>query len=315
MPLLFMVRSTLPAWAATYLSGLNNNFLYTQVAYALCNLGAALLFYLIASLFVQRSGKYELLTLIAVAVVSSQLVGYRDLCLLLSIYLFLLCLRANRSSDFFIRATLLGVAAAFNMFWSYDRGITGFGAVGLGVFLASFYDRRFIYAMVIFIGTFLVLSLMTEVFSLSDYLRNFDFLLSTSSQWTYHSPRFIIQSALLTIPTVLAYYALFKALPKPFRFSPAFAVIGLLAVLMLVLYKVATNRADFIHVPMGMWAPLLSFLFSYDQLRKAGRKQEFVLLKKPVAMIVVGAMLLLGLIGKNPMPFFCRLAWISADRQ
>lgn len=297
----------LPVWIATHFSGPDNNFLYTQVAYALCNLGAAWLFYLIASLFIERGARYELLTLVAVAVVASQLVGYRDLCLLLSIYLFLLCLRANRSSDFFVKATLLGIAAAFNMFWSYDRGITGFGAIGLGVLLASFYDRRFIYAMAIFVGTFLVLSLMTEVFSLSDYLRNFDFLLSTSSQWTYHSPRFIIQSALLTVPTVLAYYALFKALPKPFHFGSAFAIAGMLAVLMLVLYKIATNRADFIHVPMGMWAPLLSFLFAYDQLRKTGRKQEFVLLKKPVAVAVVGSMLLLGLIGKNPMPFFAVL--------
>jgi hypothetical protein len=297
----------LPAWIATHFSSLNNNFLYTQFAYAVCNLGAALLLYLIAALFVEKGSKYEMLILLTVAAVSSQLVGYRDLFLLLSIYLFLLCLRSHRSSDFFIKATLLGVAAAFNIFWSYDRGITGFGSVGFGVFLASFIHRRFIYAIVVFIGTFLVLSLMTEVFSLSDYLRNLDFLLSTSSQWSYRNARFLIQSALLTVPTVFAYYALFRSFPKPFRFSPSIAVIGMLSVLILVLYKVATNRADFIHVPMGMWAPLLSFLFAYDQLRKSGLKADFVLFKKWIAVLIVGSMLLLGLIGKNPMPFFAAL--------
>ncbi|TWI53550.1 hypothetical protein IQ22_02769 [Pseudomonas duriflava] len=294
----------LPAWIAIHISSLETHFLYTQVLYALCNFGAALLLYLIASLYVERGERYELLILLTIAAVASYLVGYRDLFLLLSIFLFLLCLRASRSSDFYLLATLLGVTAAFNMFWSYDRGITGLGAVGFGVLIASFGNKRFLYAMAVFFATFFVLASFTEVFALSDYVRNLDFLLSTSSQWTYRTPRFLIQTALLTIPTLLAYYALFKAMPRPFRFSTSLATIGMVAVLMLMLYKVATNRADFIHIPMGMWAPMIAFLFAHDQARKGVAKEGEVLARPYIAMAMIGALLLLGLVGKNPMPFF-----------
>jgi hypothetical protein len=101
-------------------------------------------------------------------------------------------------------------------------------------------------------------------FSLSSFIENFEFLLATSSQWSYGYSKFepILFTVLVTIPNGWAIYYLVNNLQQVIRNSwRETANLLLLIIITLLMFKIGINRADLPHVVMALWMPALVFLY------------------------------------------------------
>lgn len=299
----------IPVWLAETWFGAQHTFLVTQILYGLCNTGAALLLWGTAVLLCPvPKGRARLILLVAVGAVATQVVGYRDLFLLLSLFLFCLHRKVETTPRRLLCEVLLGLAAGFNLFWSYDRGIAGVLAIGSAVLLTLLLQRRHVLSLLSFVATVGWLGFGTDFFALTDYVKNLTFLLETSSQWGYGlSARPLALSLLLAVPTALAGFALIRCLPWPWRWSEDLPLIGALAVLLAIFFKIGVNRADFQHIQMGFWVPLLSLLYAARRQRLARNGGWDISAHPRAAAAAIAAAVLLGLVGLNPSPFFAVL--------
>jgi len=292
----------IPVWLAETWFGAQHTFLVTQILYGLCNTGAALLLWGTAVLLCPvPKGRARLILLVAVGAVATQVVGYRDLFLLLSLFLFCLHRKVETTPRRLLCEVLLGLAAGFNLFWSYDRGIAGVLAIGSAVLLTLLLQRRHVLSLLSFVATVGWLGFGTDFFALTDYVKNLTFLLETSSQWGYGlSARPLALSLLLAVPTALAGFALIRCLPWPWRWSEDLPLIGALAVLLAIFFKIGVNRADFQHIQMGFWVPLLSLLYAARRQRLARNGGWDISAHPRAAAAAIAAAVLLGLVGLNP---------------
>ncbi len=148
-------------WLAETWFGAQHTFLVTQILYGLCNTGAALLLWGTAVLLCPvPKGRARLILLVAMGAVATQVVGYRDLFLLLSLFLFCLHRKVETTPRRLVCEVLLGLAAGFNLFWSYDRGIAGVLAIGSAVLLTLLLHRRHFLSLLTFVATVAGLALV-----------------------------------------------------------------------------------------------------------------------------------------------------------
>lgn len=252
----------LPAWVAQLFVGTERHFLLTMVLYATLNLIACFLFYLIIALFAGAHRKYGAFILLVSSVMAIYLVTDRDVFFLLSIFLFFLHQRPSQSE---LQARLLevslGIALAMGIFWSFDRGVAGIAGIGGACLILFAAERRHSITVISFV---LFISILSWIgfFSFSDYLDNFKFLLSTSSQWSYgFKTGPILMTLAAAICNGMAGYYLVKYFFRSFGTDwRETANLYLLLVLSLLMFKIGINRADILHIGMALWVPALAFL-------------------------------------------------------
>jgi hypothetical protein len=255
----------LPAWFSQQVFGIDKHFLPTMLAHASLGALASLFLYFVIALLTNRDNKYRSIILLTSAVLAVYLVGDRDIFLVLSIWLYFLCERnlSQRGCNLFEIA--LGMSLAINLLWSFDRGAAGIVGIGLACLITVVSEKRFLLSILSFSITLEMLHWI-GVLSFSNYINNFQFLMATSSQWSYGYAKFgfVLFTTLVSIPNGWAIYYLGKQLHQKSQIGwGKTASIISLAILTILMFKIGINRADFQHVVMALWMPALTFLYLY----------------------------------------------------
>ena len=255
----------IPALFAEYHWGSDNYFLPTFAVYKVLNFLAAI-FLISIAYQLSKYKSHQWLLLLAVAAAAPLLVGYRDLILLISIFLFFQISASDikHGRGIFIQI-LFGAIVAFGMFWSYDRGIAGAISLGAAILVLQFRSRWYAISLVSFLATVAVLSLSFNVFSIQNYLNDIFVLMETSGQWSYGWQRGPVVLTVFTIIfnattiSLLIYENLkSKSLIENLHVVLCF---GFLSIFML---KMGINRADLGHVYFSFWIPMLTILYLYE---------------------------------------------------
>lgn len=309
----------LPGLVALQFSSAEYHFFPTWLLYRCLDLVAGFLFVLLAFDFL-RGKPHAIKVMIAIAAMSSMLVGYRDVMLLLAIHLYFLAAKEQYPVRRYLLESAFGLVVALGVFWSFDRGLAGALSLGLACLVHAYYARRYVLAMVIFFTTLVGIGFFSPWFSLAGYIDNLRFLAATSSQWSYG---WALRPATLTIFLVLLnalVIMLFFYSRKVFARTPnnglierdgiIFLADGLfLIVLSIFLMKIGSNRADMQHVLMGCWGPLLAVLYWYGRApaEVTGRVLSEHALKRAVIFFLVCAVLA-GLRIRVALPLLAVLA-------
>jgi len=269
----------IPAWLSHYFVGPDKYFLPTMFIYDLLSVVAGLFLYLLVVQHTNLRSKFSLMILFASATLVSYLVGYRDLFLLVAIWLYFYQQNSMHPlAKTYLVNIALGIVVAINMAWSFDRGIAGIAGVLLPCLLLSFSQRRFILTICSFSITIFALT-QAGILSLTNYYENFLFLLNTSSQWSYGlSAEPVYLTVVVFLPTAAAIYILGKKLYRLMNTNRQESInLLVLLILNLLMFKIGTNRADAGHVVMAMWMPMLSFLY----LSKDCQSEESTVISHP----------------------------------
>lgn len=252
----------IPALIAEYYWGANNYFLPTLAIYKALSLLSAI-FYILIAYDLTKSKDFQWVMILAAAVAAPYLVGYRDLFLLISIYLFIrLVFSAAKRSPSISLQIIFGAMVAFGMFWSYDRGIAGTLSLGAGIIVLLFRNGLYAISLASFLATAGWLILGFEVFSIKHYFDNISILMQTSSQWSYGWTKGTVMltvfSVALNIVSILLLIAQGFAPESTTEIKSSIISLGLLSIFML---KMGVNRADLGHIYFACWVPILIFFF------------------------------------------------------
>lgn len=283
----------LPALLAEQLWGATTHFLPTYALYRGLDITAALLLVGLAHAALRPGNMHNgpagrapaVAGVLAVALMAPMMVGYRDLVLLACLALFL-PLAEHPAARRPLLLVLFGALAGLGVFWSFDRGIAGAGALGLATLVLCRQDRRALLAPAAFALTTALVFAYSRSCSLASYLENLRVLASTASAWSYGwAPDALLLTALsLCVNGVAAA----SALPALWRSGRAPETVAL-ALLMVAMLKVGTNRADPMHIYMAMWVPALVVLRALGLALPApqlpGRDLLLVLLAAPALLL------------------------------
>jgi hypothetical protein len=252
----------IPAWFAQQIYGGNNHFLPTMAIHATLNVIACSLLYSIVVSITNVHKKYDSIELLVAAVVIIYMVGIRDVFILLSIFLFIIQQRTLKLNFYTVLMEgFLGIVLAVNLLWSFDRGIAGIASIGGACIILFVSERRHLITLTSFVLCIVGLTL-TGAFSFSDYLENIKFLVNTSSQWSY-GLKILPVSLILAAAAcnTIAIYYLAKSFILAYGNDWAeVANLYFIFILCLIMFKIGINRADFGHIPMALWAPMLAYL-------------------------------------------------------
>lgn len=256
----------LPALFSQHFFELKQYFQPTMLAYNTLSALASLFLYATIVLLTSKNNQYRAVILMVSAAVSVYLVGIRDVFLLLTIWVYFLSERCSSKQWRNLLELALGVALAANLFWSFDRGVVGIAGIGFACLIMVVKEKRHLLSMVSFILSLGALHWLGAL-SFSNYVANFQFLLATSSQWSYgFAKNPIILSALVAIPNGWAIYYLVKQLHQTIRVNwKETANLISLVILTILMYKIGINRADGGHVIMALWMPALVFLYLHER--------------------------------------------------
>ncbi len=256
----------IPALIAERQWGGDNYFLPTFAIYKFLNFLAAIFLTLIAyQLIKYKSHRWSLL--LAVAAAAPLLVGYRDMILLVSIYLFIQIsdFDAGRGLSIFLQM-VFGAIVAFGMFWSYDRGIAGALSLGTAVLVLLFRSRWYAISLVSFVATVAGLNLFFKVFSLHGYLNNVFILMETSGQWSYGWKREpVVLTALAVIFNAASIFLLIRENLKSKLITEKLPIVLCFIFLSIFMLKMGINRADLEHIYFSFWIPMLVILSLHER--------------------------------------------------
>lgn len=289
-----------PALFLQQFFGVSQYFLPTMLAYQCLSALAALLLYCTFGLLTSRNNQYRPVILMSTALLAVYLVGIRDLFLLLAIWIYFLSERCFSKKWTNALELALGVALAVNLFWSFDRGFVGIAAIAFPCIIMIFKENRYLLSMVSFITSLLLLNWLGAL-SFSNYAANLQFLMATSSQWSYGFTKTpIILSALVGMLNGWVIYYLLKQLNKTIRVNwKETANLFSLVILIILMYKIGINRADGDHVVMALWAPVIAFLYLHEKYT----------VKLPIVsnFIIIIIIMLLAKISRITVLYFCIL--------
>ncbi len=247
-----------PGLLSMFLFGEGHYFFATEMTYVLLAfLGAVFLFALLIKWGL--SGPQ----LILAGFLIPWVVDHRDFSLLLLIGLYFLSVdREKQKTPPITVLILLGLAGAFNFFWSTNRGIAGTISVGAALLMLAFKDRRFLLPVGVYGVTVLFVSFVHPVLSLNHYIGNLVILAKTSYQWGYGLQRDpVILSLYMGLMLVGASALSILRWTKEERTLTTAAHICLLLFLSIFYFQIGTNRADFHHIRMGLMAFLIGLSF------------------------------------------------------
>lgn len=292
----------IPALIAEYYWGANNYFLPTLAIYKALSLFSAILYILIAY-DLTKNKDFQWVMILAAAVAAPYLVNYRDLFLLISIYLFIrLVFSAAKRDPSIPLQIIFGAMVAFGMFWSYDRGIAGALSLGAGIMFLLFRNSLYAISLASFLAAAGWLILGFEVFSIKHYFDNISILMQTSSQWSYGWTKGTVMltvfSVALNIVSILLLIGQSFAPESTAEIKSSIISLGLLSIFML---KIGVNRADILHIYFACWVPIL-ILFFLDKRKNiviavsiiiiAASAVIIAILYKSLALIIVAAVLI-----------------------
>ncbi len=260
----------LPALLAIEVYGAGHHFLPTRLLYALADFVAAALLCLLTLRLSRRRDSQAVLVPLIAASGAFLVVGHRDLLLLASLVLFQYCQEAEGRTRRWVLEVALGLTMAANLFWSFDRGLAGALALGVGCLTIAIRSRRFIAALLCFGVGVLALGQLSGQFSLGSYFASIALLSATSGQWAYPvGPHVIAYTAVLTVLDLAALASLaWLALIRRRESLGALATPLVLGLLVPFFWKIGTNRADDPHFWMGLWMPALALAYVWAQTRE-----------------------------------------------
>lgn len=256
-----------PAWLSYAIYGPDHYFFGTIFLYALADVFAAIVFYVLVAILTERfASHYQAIVLIIVAMISTMLVNYRDLFLMASLLLYFTCQMELRPLFKRVAEVGLGLALALNLFWSFDRGIAGLVSIGLACLIMAYRSKHGLIAALSFFIFIFASNFSAEFLNLHNYFENIKFLLKTSSQWSYGlQAQPVIRSVAFLLLCLLALFVLFKNINEKWNHSISLFANGVLFfVLTIVFLKIGINRADLTHIHWGMWPALLAFLYAHN---------------------------------------------------
>jgi hypothetical protein len=257
----------LPSMLTAGIWGLNHNFVPTYAVLKLLDFTAAALLVLIA-MRLARPVPNRMWLLLALCLIAPFVVGRRDVFLLLSILQFVILVQNRSGQQRRITFLLFGIIVAFGMLYSYNRGLVAIISLGLATLYLAWFERRFFIALGGFAVTLVVLHLSSELFDISWYLRNIQYLAASSPEWRYEwsgtTVFFVSFAVLLNAIALFSLWSDRNALSKQPR---TMAVIIALTLLSLLMLKIGTNRAAFSHIMMTAWVPCLIVLMSAQSLQ------------------------------------------------
>jgi hypothetical protein len=222
----------------------------------------AVVFLLAIALQITTDNEQRFLVLLGVAIAAPFMVGYRDVVLLLSIYLYLF---VQSKSNIAIRMSveiLFGLVVAFGFYWSFDRGIAGVVSLGAASCISAYRSQKYIVSLVVFSAAIAFFSSSFEALSLANYWENVKFLAATSANWSYAlKGNALILAAFLVLSNISANWLLWTSLFKSKALGNHFENALFLSLLSLILLKIGINRADTVHILWGLWGPVLIALY------------------------------------------------------
>jgi hypothetical protein len=259
----------IPALLARSIWGPDHYFLPTLALYKTLNILAAFVFVLIV-FELTRKELVQWIPVLACAVMAPFLVGYRDLLLLLSLYLFVFINRRHlHPSKEMLVLILFGIFVALGLFWSFDRGIACALSLGAAYLIMSYQRKIHSIALIFFGVTVIVIMSSFRTFSVLNYVENIKFLMDTSSQWMYAWRRdtYILTGFTLTINLVVMMMILNAHFHREILKNQLPEIIAF-AFLSIFMFKIGTNRADLFHIYMSLGIPVLfSFVIFNEDIR------------------------------------------------
>jgi hypothetical protein len=256
----------IPALIAEHQWGGDSYFLPTFAIYKALHFLAATFIVLIAY-ELTKTKPYQWLLLLAVAAAAPLLVGYRDLVLLISIYLFFQINKDNLGLGArLLLQTLFGAMVAFGIFWSYDRGIAGSLSLGAAVSALLLKNRWHALSLMTFIATIACLSLSFRAFSAQNYWDDLSTLMATSGQWSYgwiEMP--VVLTVFAGVINIMAISLLVANGTGSAYLASKLPVLLLFSCLSIIMLKIGINRADIQHIYWTLWAPMLISLYLYGE--------------------------------------------------
>jgi hypothetical protein len=275
----------LPAWFSYQVFGSASYFLPTLLLRAACDALASLCLYGLIAQWIGSADKYRTLILMVSAVLAFLVVGHRDLFLVLSIALYFLHERTSSRRNRHVLEIALGIALAVNLLWSFDRGLVGIAAVGSACLLRAVSEKGYRLAIGSLAASLLAMW-WAGLLSFRWYVENIAFLLATASQWSYGYRKFVplFLTAMVAIPNACALYYAGKQLLQAIRISRSeTASLFLLMAATILMFRIATNRADAPHVVMALWMPALTFV--HLRVTYAGKLSRFAIATVAIAMV------------------------------
>ena len=275
----------LPAWFSHQVFGSANYFLPTLLIRASLDALASLCLYGLVARLTGSEGRYRAIALMVAAVMVVHVVGIRDVFLVLSIGLYFFSERALSQRHRYGLAFALGIALAANLLWSFDRGLVGIAAVGSACLLRAVSEKEYRLALGSLAASLLAMS-WAGLLSFQWYLENLAFLFTIASEWSYGYRKFVplFLTAMVAIPNACALYYAGKQLLQAVRVSRSeSASLFLLMTATILMFRIATNRADAPHVVMALWMPALTFL--YLRVTYAGQVSAGAIAAVAIAMV------------------------------
>lgn len=278
----------IPALIAKSIWRPDSYFLPTYFLYKVINITSALLL-LAISIDLTKGEKYCSVVVLSIAIAAPQLVGYRDLVLLISFYLFLKI--NNKSIETATEKILLiafGVVTALGLFWSFDRGIAGVVSFGIATLFMASRNKKHIIAVLTFLATVIIVGIFSQTFSFGNYIENIKVLLATSSQWSYGWQRGPVINSLFAIIFNLAIIGFVMiACYRNKSLSSRLHELIILTFLSIFMLKIGINRADWSHVYWCLWAPtLMVFIFKNEIIFQELTTKKLILILLLVALAV-----------------------------
>jgi hypothetical protein len=250
----------LPAWLAFILVGQQYYVHTTHLFYILLKLFSCILFLLVLNGFFK-----DRLSLICCAFIAPFIVNYRDFSLILLVLIYFETKnRSLGSFNHYIGQILVGILSIFNLFYSTNRGIAGFAAIGAAILIDTYYDKRNFVAIISFILGLAFINKVISVFSIDYLINQVPFLLSNTKRWGYEHNNLTIALSiyiglLLSISIMLVSLKVFEK--KSFREDLANVI--LLASLSLFYFQISTYRADIYHIVMGLIIVLTNLFYFF----------------------------------------------------
>ena len=250
----------LPAWLAYELVGDQFYVHLTHIFYISLKLLGCILFLLILNNIYS-----DLLSLLCCAFIAPFIINYRDFSLLLLIYTYLSAKKSNlevmRQYFLFI---LVALTAVFNLFYSTNRGIAGTIAVGSALLIDIFYNKKYIFPILIFIVTALFIDQIIPVFSLDFLLSQLPFLIDNSKRWAYdHNIQTISLSIYIALLLGLTSLLNLKVVYEKKSLEEDLANIIMLSIISIFYFHISTYRADIYHIVMGIIIVIVNLFYFF----------------------------------------------------
>lgn len=205
------------------------------------------------------------LSLIIIGIASVYMISYRDLFLMLEIFVAFKIFEKQTYFSAILISAFCGFLVFLGLFWSFDRGLIGMAFASTLVVSKNLPAK---------LKTSLSLTLTLCLISLFifyghtyflEYAKNLLYLVKTSSSWSNYDVDLRAYAFAIVVLTL----NLYVLIDLFFRFDftnqrfPKSLIWGLVVVDFLMI-KVSINRSDAVHAYMGLWVPLIiSGIVSY----------------------------------------------------